>query len=57
MLSESTIVKIPHCWKSNVAAHLLLITLYDVVLSSFFKQDTLSAAKYWFTQEDLSKHD
>ena len=23
-LSESTLVKIPHCWKSHVAAHMLL---------------------------------
>ena len=22
-LSESTIVKIPHCWKSHVAAHIM----------------------------------
>ena len=57
MLSESTIVKIPHCWKSYVAAHLLLMTLYDGVISSIFKQDTLPAAKYWFNQKDSSKHD
>ena len=24
--SESTLVKMPHCWKSHVAAHLTLIT-------------------------------
>ena len=23
--SESTLVKMPHCWKSHVAAHLLLL--------------------------------
>ena len=24
--SESTLVEMPHCWKSNVAAHYVLIT-------------------------------
>ena len=27
--SESTLVKMPHCWKSHVAAHLWYITEYD----------------------------
>ena len=57
MLSESTIVKIPHCWKCYVAAYLLWMTVYEVVLSSIFKQDTLYAAKYWLNQEDSSQHD
>ena len=30
-LSESTHVKMPHCWKSHVAAH-----MYDDVLSSTY---------------------
>ena len=25
--SKSTLVKMPHCWKSNVTAHLLLLML------------------------------
>ena len=29
-LSESTLVKIPHCWKSHVAAHLAIV-LYEQV--------------------------
>ena len=28
--SESTLVKIPHCWKSHDAAHLLLLQLFCV---------------------------
>ena len=31
-LSESTPVKMPHCWKSHVAAHLLLLALCVAVL-------------------------
>ena len=27
-LSESTLVKIPHCWKSHVAAHILALICY-----------------------------
>ena len=27
-LSESTLVKIPHCWKSDVLAHILFISLF-----------------------------
>ena len=27
--SEFTLVKIPHCWKSHVVAHLLLIFIRD----------------------------
>ena len=30
-LSESTLVKIPHCWKSHVMAHLLFQTLLNHV--------------------------
>ena len=36
--SESTLVKMPHCWKSHVAAHLVvrcLVTIRPVVKSMF----------------------
>ena len=26
-LSESTLVKMPHCWKSHVTAHIIFLTL------------------------------
>ena len=29
-LSESTLVKMPHCWKSHVAAHFMCI-IYEVI--------------------------
>ena len=40
-LSESTLVKIPHCWKSHAAAHLLF----------FLARKMLSALVYKCTQE------
>ena len=30
--SESTLVKMPHCWKSHALAHLLLVPLCVAVL-------------------------
>ena len=30
--SESTLVKMPHCWKSHVAAHLYSATVYHKAL-------------------------
>ena len=27
---ESTLVKMPHCWKSHVMAHMLIIPMYSV---------------------------
>ena len=29
--SESTLVKIPHCWKSHIAAHYVLLRLLNMV--------------------------
>ena len=29
-LSEPTLVKMPHCWKSNVTAHIILIYLNNL---------------------------
>ena len=34
-LSESSIVKMPHCWKSNVMAHLHWVCLFVVKLSVY----------------------
>ena len=31
--SESTLVKIPHCWKSRATAHIVLITSIENILS------------------------
>ena len=36
--SESTLVKMPHCWKSYVAAHLSLRPLFCLYLSGCFTQ-------------------
>ena len=30
--SESTLVKMPHCWKSHVAAQILLFLHYDIAI-------------------------
>ena len=30
--SESTLVKMPHCWKSRVAAHVTQVSAYSLVL-------------------------
>ena len=38
--SESTLVKIPHCWKSHVTAHVFSATL----LSKFDQHEALSTA-------------
>ena len=29
--SESTLVKIPHCWKSHVAAHFVLSEVFHII--------------------------
>ena len=31
-LSESTLVKIPHCWKSHVTAHIYMCVEYKVYM-------------------------
>ena len=31
--SESTLVKIPHCWKSHVMAHILALSLKNLIVS------------------------
>ena len=31
--SESTLVKMPHCWKSHVAAHFCLISMFAKIIS------------------------
>ena len=35
--SESTLVKIPHCWESHVAAHLLFFTLKSTAFETVQK--------------------
>ena len=39
--SESTFVKMPHCWKSHMAAHLYILLLY-AVLQVYNKIDQVS---------------
>ena len=36
--SESTLVKMPHCWKSHAAAHMSLRSLLCLFLSGHFTQ-------------------
>ena len=36
--SESTLVKMPHCWKSHDTAHLSLSSLFCLFLSGLFTQ-------------------
>ena len=41
--SESTLVIMPHCWKSHVTAHMVLAPCFTDTISSivlFFDQDT-----------------
>ena len=38
-LSESTLVKMPHCWKSHVAAHIVKHTLAAAVLTAMALSD------------------
>ena len=33
--SESTLVKIPHCWKSHVTAHFIIIMLTVYICTNF----------------------
>ena len=33
--SESTLVKIPHCWKSHVTAHFIIIMLTVYIYTNF----------------------
>ena len=37
--SESTLVKMPHCWKSHVAAHFVLKMLYAAYIQVHFRID------------------
>ena len=30
--SESTLVKMPHCWKSSVVAHIFFVILLNIIL-------------------------
>ena len=48
--SESTLVKMPHCWKSHVAAQFSLLTLCLLVLSA----DKLSNSLDKVSLEELS---
>ena len=41
--SESALVKMPHCWKSHVAAHLSFFILYNVVSENHNVQNHLVA--------------
>ena len=43
--SESTLVKMPHCWKSHVKAHLSLRSLFCLFLSGRFTPVLLYAHK------------
>ena len=43
-LSESNHVKMPHCWKSHVTAHILFIWTYEFVLR--FSSISAMAAVY-----------
>ena len=36
--SESTLVKMPHCWKSRVTAHLLFSLIFQTHKSSIMKR-------------------
>ena len=40
--SESTLVKMPHCWKSRVAAHYYYFTLNVFVLANSADRDEMS---------------
>ena len=41
-LSESTLVKIPHCWKSHVAAH-----IFKTSMGLFFLLQLFFVVAYW----------
>ena len=41
--SESTLIKMPHCWKSHVATHFPLIPLFCLFLSGRLRQVLLYA--------------
>ena len=41
--SESTLVKMPHCWKSHVTAHLFFVYYILMGLSICFDKGTLGA--------------
>ena len=35
--SESTLVKMSHCWKSHVAAHIYIVIIYLCLLARFIR--------------------
>ena len=37
--SESTLVKMPHCWKSHVTAHLFVICFIQALIKQFEEDD------------------
>ena len=41
--SESTLVKIPRCWKSSVTAHMISLYMYDNVLKSRYVNNALDS--------------
>ena len=55
-LSESTLVKMPHCWKSHVTAHFMNVQISDKIsLSSRFTADDLLNKKNlypWIGEQD-----
>ena len=40
--SESTLVKIPHCWKSHVMAHLIFLLVISAAGSSEGNEDSFT---------------
>ena len=49
--SESTLVKMPHCWKFHVVAHISMVNVIKFqTLFSFYSQE-----KCWFLGLELTK--
>ena len=45
-LSESTHAKMPHCWKSHVAAHMVSTLFFNIIPLYFNAFDPLSFKQY-----------
>ena len=45
--SESTHVKMPHCWKSHAMAHLVAVSRGNQCLLVFLNVETVRTARIW----------
>ena len=53
--SESTLVKMPHCWKSHVTAHTTVIMSYVGLKLAFCPNTTLSVYREGFIAEFMGR--